>query len=152
VGGWNLAVALVLVCFEALPLAGLVLKLVTVWNIDCLAPDPVDRAPNGMQVAVLIPTYNEPVEVIAPTIAAACALAPDHETWVLDDGDRAWVGEMCAQYGARYVSRATHDHAKAGNLNHALTLMKPKPTPTPVGRTSESWRCSTATTSRCQVS
>lgn len=124
VGGWNLSIALVLVGFEALPLPGLALKLITVWNIDCLAPDPVDAAPQGMRVAVLIPTYNEPAEVIAPTIAAACALAPAHETWVLDDGDRDWVAEMCARYGARYVRRPAHDHAKAGNLNHALEVMK----------------------------
>ena len=62
-------------------------------------------APNDMRVAVLIPTYNEPVEVIAPTVAAACALEPSHQTWVLDDGDRPWVAEMCEAFGARYVSR-----------------------------------------------
>ena len=123
-GGANLSVAIVLVCFEALPLIGLALKLVTVWNIDCPAPDPVAVAPRGMRLAVLIPTYNEPAEVIAPTIAAACALEPAHDTWVLDDGDRDWVAEMCAQYGARYVSRPVHDHAKAGNLNHALQIMQ----------------------------
>ena len=123
-GGANLSVAIVLVCFEALPLIGLALKLVTVWNIDCPAPDPVAAPPDGMRVAVLIPTYNEPAEVIAPTIAAACALTPVHDTWVLDDGDRDWVAEICAQYGARYVSRPVHDHAKAGNLNHALQLMQ----------------------------
>jgi cellulose synthase (UDP-forming) len=122
-GGWNLGVAIALVSFEALPLAGMVLKIVTVWSIDCPAPDPVDAAPDGMRVAVLIPTYNESAEVIAPTIAASCALEPAHETWVLDDGDRGWVAEICALYGARYVSRPEHDHAKAGNLNHALDLM-----------------------------
>jgi cellulose synthase (UDP-forming) len=42
---------------------------------------------------------------------------------VLDDGDRDWVTEMCAAFGARYVSRPVHDHAKAGNMNHALALM-----------------------------
>ena len=72
---------------------------------------------------MFIPTYNEPVEVIAPTIAAACALEPAHETWVLDDGDRPWVAELCSAYGARYVRREEHDHAKAGNMNHALELM-----------------------------
>jgi cellulose synthase (UDP-forming) len=123
VGGWNLAVAGLLVTFEALPVAGLVLKTVTLWNIDSLAPAPVTEAPNGMRVAVLIPTYNEPSEVLAPTVAAACALQPAHETWVLDDGDRSWVAEMCEAFGARYVSREVHDHAKAGNLNHALDLM-----------------------------
>jgi cellulose synthase (UDP-forming) len=123
VGGWNLAVAWMLVTFEALPMVGLVLKAVTLWNIDSLTPEPVIASPAGMRVAVLIPTYNEPLEVLAPTVAAACALEPAHETWVLDDGDRDWVAEMCAAFGARYVSRPVHDHAKAGNLNHALDLM-----------------------------
>jgi cellulose synthase (UDP-forming) len=123
VGGWNLGVAWLLVSFEALPMVGLVVKALTLWNIDCLAPEPVTAPPAGMHVAVLIPTYNEPVEVLAPTVAAACALAPDHETWVLDDGDRDWVAEMCAAFGARYVRRPAHDHAKAGNMNHALGVM-----------------------------
>ncbi len=122
-GGWDEAAAWVLVSFEALPLLGLSIRAVTLWNIDCRAPDPVTELPSGMTVAVLIPTYNEPVEVIAPTIAAACALEPAHETWVLDDGDRDWVEEMCHAYGARYVRRPVHDHAKAGNLNHTLDLM-----------------------------
>ena len=42
--------------------------------------------------------------MIAPTIAAACDLEPAHETWVLDDGDRPWVAELCEAYGARYVT------------------------------------------------
>lgn len=122
-GDWNLTIAWILVIFEALPLTGLILKAAAVWNIDSHAPAPVTEAPNGMRVAVLIPTYNEPIEVLIPTVAAACELAPDHETWVLDDGDRPWVAEMCAAYGARYVCRAVHDHAKAGNMNHALDIM-----------------------------
>jgi cellulose synthase (UDP-forming) len=122
-GGWDKTAAWILVSFEALPLLGLMIRIVTLWNIDCRAPKPVSGLPAGMRVAVLIPTYNEPVEVIAPTIAAACALRPAHETWVLDDGDRDWVEEMCRAYGARYVRRPVHDHAKAGNLNHTLDLM-----------------------------
>jgi cellulose synthase (UDP-forming) len=122
-GGWDRTAAWVLVSFEALPLLGLMIRIVTLWNIDCRAPKPVSELPAGMRVAVLIPTYNEPVEVIAPTIAAACALRPAHETWVLDDGDRDWVEKMCRAYGARYVRRPVHDHAKAGNLNHTLDLM-----------------------------
>ena len=122
--GWNLAAAWVLIGFEAIPLVGMVFRLVTLWNIDSVAPAPVTRAPDGMTVAVLIPTYDEPAEVIAPTIAAACALEPAHQTWVLDDGERPWVEEICQAYGARYVCRPVHDHAKAGNLNHALAVME----------------------------
>jgi cellulose synthase (UDP-forming) len=122
--GANLAAAWVLIGFEAIPLVGMAFRIVTLWNIDSAAPAPVTRAPGGMRVAVLIPTYDEPAEVIAPTIAASCALEPAHETWVLDDGDRPWVREICEEYGARYVCRDVHDHAKAGNLNHALAVME----------------------------
>jgi len=122
-GGWNRTAAWLLVSFEALPLLSLAVHLVTLWNVDSHAPDPVTTLPEGVRVAVLVPTYNEPVEVIAPTIAAAVAMEPAHQTWVLDDGDRAWVADLCVAFGARYVSRPVHDHAKAGNLNHALQLM-----------------------------
>lgn len=122
--GGNRSAAWGLVMFEALPLGGLVLKAVTLWNVDGRAPVPGQPIPHSQRVALLIPTYNEPVEVIAPTIAAGCALEPYHETWVLDDGDRPWVADMCRAYGARYVCRPVHDHAKAGNLNHALDLLE----------------------------
>lgn len=122
--GWDLAAAWLLVSFEAVPLLGLVIRVITLWNIDSSSPGPITETPEHLTVAVWLPTYNEPVEVIAPAIAAACALQPAHQTWVLDDGDRAWVAELCALYGARYVRREVHDHAKAGNMNHALGLMK----------------------------
>ena len=121
--GWDRSVAVSLVVFEALPLAGLLMKAITLWNIDTTAPPSYLDLPAGTRVVVMIPTYDEPPEVIAPTVAAACALAPVHETWVLDDGERPWVADMCLVYGARYVARPIHDHAKAGNLNYALDLL-----------------------------
>ena len=121
--GYDRVAAWVLIAFEAVPLAGMIFRTITLWNIDGRAPEPVYEARPGQRVAVFIPTYNEPAEVIAPTIAASCVLRPAHETWVLDDGDRPWVEEMCREYGARYVRRDVHDHAKAGNMNHAMALM-----------------------------
>ncbi|WP_344810581.1 glycosyltransferase family 2 protein [Microlunatus aurantiacus] len=121
--GWNLVAAWLLIAFEIFPVFGLVIRAVTLWNIDTRAPAPVTGVKPGQRAAVLIPTYNEPVEVIAPTIAAACALEPAHQTWVLDDGDRPWVAELCRGLGARYVRRDEHTHAKAGNMNHAMELM-----------------------------
>lgn len=122
--GWNLIAAWLLIAFELFPVIGLFIRAVTLWNIDCRAPAPVTETGEGTRTAVLIPTYNEPVEVIAPTIAAACALEPAHQTWVLDDGNRPWVAELCRKLGARYVRRPEHSHAKAGNMNHALDLME----------------------------
>lgn len=121
--GWNLVAAWLLIAFEAFPVIGLIIRAVTLWNIDTRAPQPETTVRPGRRTAVFIPTYNEPVEVIAPTIAAAVALEPAHQTWVLDDGDRPWVAELCQAYGARYVTRLEHTHAKAGNMNHALDLM-----------------------------
>ncbi len=107
-----------------MPLIGLIFRVITLWDIDTVGPDPVTEAGPGHRAVVFIPTYNEPAEVIVPTIAAACRLQPAHQTWVLDDGDRPWVEEMATRYGARYVRRDEHTHAKAGNMNHALALLQ----------------------------
>ncbi|MGI8899762.1 MAG: glycosyltransferase [Nocardioides sp.] len=121
-GPWRWA-AWLLVAFEAFPIFGSVAKLISTWSIDAQFVEPVAEAPYGMSVAVLIPTYNEEAEIVGPTVAAATRLQPAHQTWVLDDGDRPWLKELCRELGARYVTRVEHEHAKAGNLNHALALM-----------------------------
>ena len=74
-------------------------------------------------VDVFIPTYDEPVEIVEPTVAAATRMhgARVH-VHLLDDGDRPEMAALAARHGARYVTRAEHVGAKAGNINHALTL------------------------------
>jgi cellulose synthase (UDP-forming) len=102
-------------------LFGLILYVFELWDIDA------DRAPDKpalpWKVAVLITTYNEPADVLLPTIACSVALEPEHETWVLDDGHRPEIAELSASLGARYLSRPDNAHAKAGNLNHALSII-----------------------------
>jgi len=98
---------------------GLVLYTIALWNVDAATP-PETSLRRRQRVAVLIPTYNEPADVLLPTIAAAVALKPKHETWVLDDGRRDDVRELAETLGARYLARPTNEHAKAGNLNYAL--------------------------------
>ncbi|MEZ5230561.1 MAG: cellulose synthase catalytic subunit [Acidimicrobiales bacterium] len=101
---------------------GFALFVFSVWDTDHLAPpDPRDDTPH--RVAVCIATYNEDENVLLPTIAAAVALQPAHETWVLDDGDRPWVAAMAEQVGARYLTRTDRSHAKAGNLNNAFAVI-----------------------------
>jgi len=101
---------------------GLVLFVTSTWDVD--PPQlPAVPAPRP-SVSVLVATYNEDLEVLLPTVAAAVDLDGPHETWVLDDGDRPEVAEMAGALGARYVTRPVHEHAKAGNLNHALELVQ----------------------------
>lgn len=74
-------------------------------------------------VDLIIATYNEPREVLEKTILGALALDwPNVNVWVADDGRRRWLREMCVAKGAGYITRPDNLHAKAGNINHALTV------------------------------
>jgi cellulose synthase/poly-beta-1,6-N-acetylglucosamine synthase-like glycosyltransferase len=114
---WWIAVPLLLL--EVHALICLVLYAAPLWDLDAMRPPaPVDEYPGAL--AVLIPTYNESLEVLLPTVAAAVSAELPHQTWVLDDSDRPEVARLAAALGARYLARSEHDHAKAGNVNHAL--------------------------------
>jgi cellulose synthase (UDP-forming) len=49
---------------------------------------------------------------------------PNVEVLVLDDGKREWLRELCLARGVRHVVRPDNKGAKAGNINHALALLK----------------------------
>jgi len=73
-------------------------------------------------VDVYIPTYNEPFEVLEKTITGAlCLDYPNARIWVLDDGRRPWLKAFCEAKGVGYLTRHDNAHAKAGNINNALT-------------------------------
>lgn len=75
-------------------------------------------------VDVFVTVYGEDVDVIRRTVTAVLALKGRHRTWVLDDGRSDEVRDMAGEVGARYVRRLSSGGAKAGNVNHALTLAK----------------------------
>ncbi len=73
-------------------------------------------------VDVYIPTYTEPLDVLEKTITGAlCLDYPNFNVWVLDDGRRSWLKNFCEAKGVGYLTRPDNSHAKAGNINHALT-------------------------------
>jgi cellulose synthase (UDP-forming) len=72
-------------------------------------------------VDVLICTYNEDKAILERTIIGAMGTSyPNFRVWVLDDGRRDWLAELCAQKGCNYLRRPDNSHAKAGNINHAI--------------------------------
>ncbi|MBP2195922.1 UDP-forming cellulose synthase catalytic subunit [Pantoea cypripedii] len=92
---------------------------------------PLNRQPLSMpadisswpSVDILVPTYNEPLSVVKPTIYAAMGIDWPRDKlniYILDDGTRDEFREFAATVGVQYVVRPTHEHAKAGNINHAL--------------------------------
>jgi cellulose synthase (UDP-forming) len=82
---------------------------------------PIPPHDTSATVDVFIPVYNEPVEVVEPTVAAATALrGASVRVALLDDGDSPEMEALANRHGARYVTRPVHEGAKAGNINHAL--------------------------------
>jgi len=73
-------------------------------------------------VDVFITVYGEDIEKIRATTTAALAIRGEHTTWILDDGRSDEVRELADELGARYVRRLSSNGAKAGNVNHALTI------------------------------
>ncbi len=75
-------------------------------------------------VDVLITVYGEPLEEIRATVLAARDIHGLHGTYVLDDGKSDDVRQMAEEAGVNYIRRPTNEHAKAGNINYALSKTK----------------------------
>ncbi|MCE6966997.1 glycosyltransferase, partial [Cereibacter sphaeroides] len=100
---------------------------------------PVDRLPT---VDILVPSYNEPIDLLSVTLAAAKNIHyPAHLLNVVlcDDGGtdqkcasanptearaaqerRRMLQELCERLGVTYFTRERNVSAKAGNLNAAI--------------------------------
>ncbi|EEA00047.1 cellulose synthase catalytic subunit (UDP-forming) [Burkholderia sp. H160] len=96
----------------------------TAWPLNrraCPLPEDLSLWPT---VDVYIPTYNEPLSVVQPTVYAAAGLdwpSDKLKVYILDDGTREEFRRFAKEAGVGYIVRTEHTHAKAGNINHALT-------------------------------
>ncbi|KKI47415.1 MAG: UDP-forming cellulose synthase catalytic subunit [Hafnia sp.] len=95
----------------------------TIWPLNRQpAPMPED-VKSWPTIDIMVPTYNEDMSVVKPTIYAALGIDWPKEKlniWLLDDGGREEFREFAETVGIKYVARTTHEHAKAGNINNAL--------------------------------
>lgn len=76
-------------------------------------------------VDVYIPTYNESLDVVKDTVLAAqCIEYPKDKMkiYLLDDGKRKEFATFATEANVGYITRTKNDHAKAGNLNHAMKI------------------------------
>ncbi|QDU61651.1 Cellulose synthase 1 [Planctomycetes bacterium Pan216] len=90
-----------------------------VWFLK--QPPPFEPPPEGWTVDVFVPTYNEDTRLLRTTLIACKRMRYPHRTYVLDDGRREEVAELARELGVEYMTRPDNNHAKAGNLNHALS-------------------------------
>src|SRR5579859_642528 len=86
-----------------------------------LRPIAYTAPPQGRTVDIFIPTYNEDLSILRMTILGALNVSYPHETWVLDDGRRPELCQLCQTMGVHYLTRPDNTYHKAGNINAALT-------------------------------
>ncbi|MBB2200511.1 UDP-forming cellulose synthase catalytic subunit [Gluconacetobacter tumulisoli] len=85
-------------------------------------PDDVSTWPS---VDVYVPTYNEDLDIVRVTVLACMSMdwpADRLNVYILDDGHRESFMEFARSCGAGYIARSNNAHAKAGNLNHAMSV------------------------------
>lgn len=72
-------------------------------------------------VDILIPTYNEPAFILKRTVIGCQAIDYPHKNiYILDDTERPEIYHLALELNCHYIARKNRQHAKAGNLNHAL--------------------------------
>jgi cellulose synthase (UDP-forming) len=88
---------------------------------------PLERRPVPLrghpQVDIFVTVVNEPLAILRRTLIGCLNQDyPDdrYRVYVLDDGQRAEIQALAASLNCGYIRRADRQHAKAGNLNHAL--------------------------------
>ncbi|MGX7265765.1 glycosyltransferase family 2 protein [Enterococcus crotali] len=84
----------------------------------------LDELENLPTVDILIATYNENIEILERTVVGCLSIDYPKELlniYLCDDGDRSMVRKLAEKHHIQVIARPTHEHAKAGNLNYALT-------------------------------
>jgi len=85
-------------------------------------PAPLDLGRTDLPlVDVFVPSYNEDMDLLSDTLAAALGMDyPNKRVYLLDDGRRPEARALAAQLGCYYLTRDDNRGAKAGNVNAAL--------------------------------
>jgi cellulose synthase (UDP-forming) len=98
----------------------------TIWPLRRAPVALPDDTAEWPHVDVLIPTYNEPLDVVRYTALGALNLdwpADKLHVYILDDGRRKEFADFAFEAGIGYKIRPDNKHAKAGNINTALKSM-----------------------------
>ncbi|MGB3686917.1 MAG: glycosyltransferase [Ornithinimicrobium sp.] len=113
---------IILVTAELVGIAQSVTSSVLGWSKAKHVPVALSAHTKIPSVDIYIATYSESIGVLEPTLAGAMGIRyPGRFTvYLCDDGSRPAVRALAQRYGAEYLEREEHQHAKAGNLNNAL--------------------------------
>ncbi|WP_299406041.1 cellulose synthase catalytic subunit, partial [Acaryochloris sp. IP29b_bin.148] len=74
-------------------------------------------------VDIFIPTYNESSKMLERSLIGCKSMKypkQQKNIWLLDDGQRPEMEALAKKWECNYLTRPINEHAKAGNLNHAM--------------------------------
>ncbi|MBB5338266.1 UDP-forming cellulose synthase catalytic subunit [Tunturiibacter gelidoferens] len=98
----------------------------TLWPLRRTPVSLPDEITQWPAVDLLIPTYNEPLSLVKYTALAAMNIdwpADRLNVYILDDGKREEFRHFAEEACIGYMTRDDNEHAKAGNINHALAQL-----------------------------
>lgn len=119
VAGISLLVVEIIGMFEA---------FVHYFNMHKIENHPIPQVPleEYPDVDVFIATYNEPTDLLYKTVNGCVHMDyPDKSKvhiYICDDGRREEVRKLAEELHVNYLDREDNEGAKAGNLNHALSM------------------------------
>ena len=97
------------------------LQIYSAWyvygSIEAAEPPP---ALPGHAVDVLVPVYDESIELVETSLRAMIAMRYPHRTYLLDDAHNPSFAELAECLDVGYLTRDGSEDAKAGNVNAAL--------------------------------
>ncbi len=124
--GWlSLLVGLLLLLSEWGGFFQTIVSSLLFWKKHKRKEVPISALKSLPKVDIFIATYNESVDLLRRTIVATQLIDyPKDKVSILvcDDGRREDVRLLCEELNVRHITRPDNKHAKAGNLNHAMTV------------------------------
>ena len=120
-GDWeSLLVSWTVYTAEAYAFVQIVLFAYHAWSPLERQPVPLRRYPN---VDIFVTVVDEPLAILRRTLIGCINQDYPKDRYrvhVLDDGQRDEIRALAKSLNCGYIRRADRQHAKAGNLNHAL--------------------------------
>ena len=114
----------ILIATECIGFLQLLVFYTLVWKEKKREPEKLGDQDHRPSVDILIATYNEERHVLKKSVAGCLNLDYPKELvniYLCDDGRRTAIQKLAEELGVHYVTRQNNEHAKAGNLNHAMS-------------------------------
>ena len=96
-------------------------SLIFIWATWKIQDRKAPATQKKFTVDAFVTTINESTDLVRVTLNHVKAMEYPHQTWLLDDGRRPEMKALAESMGVGYLTRSDNLHAKAGNLNHAIS-------------------------------